>query len=315
MQHRIETDGLIDDEITGPDTAPIWGFERPDKAVHDTLSTNDGIVFSNKPGVYTHYLPVAATIENSNAMSELWVEYEDGTKSGGITSPRPYLVIGSDIQRITVPKDELEDAFAAVPEDGSTRLITGDAIEPFHNKYGTFEAFLRDRDQTDDHDTNHVEQLDDSSTIPEIVAALQQVVPDDLSDIATEQALESIDRSKRKAAFRDGIYELYDGCAVCQTPFQAPDGSHNLEAAHILPKNQGGPDVLQNGIALCSRHHWAFDHGWFSITTDLRIHVPDRPDLDGYEAFTAYDGTSLHLPETESLHPHQTYIQQRNSTE
>lgn len=314
ISQQVDTAQLAAEVGSVPDKAPIWGFGRQNQDIYETLSKNDGLLFSTKPGVYTHYVPVEMTVQSSNFMTELWVEYDNGTKSGGIDSPRPNLVIGAGIQQIDIPQEKFEEEFAAVPDQDSTRMLTKDAVEPFVNKYGTVEAFVRDHGQPDDSFSAHVNSLDEHSTVSEILAALRNLSPEEVPQEETESNLESIKREKRESAFKQGIYEIYECCAVCGFRIEAPDGSHNLEAAHIRPKSQGGPDVLQNGIALCTRHHWAFDSGWFYITTDYDIVVRDKPELAGYDEIEAYDGASLHVPESNSLRPHPTFLEQRKSS-
>ncbi|ELZ88826.1 restriction endonuclease-like protein [Haloferax elongans ATCC BAA-1513] len=313
VSQQVNTSTLVDEEESIPNAARVWGFRRENQEIYEALSKNDGLLFSTDSNSYTHYVPVEATVESSNLMADLWVEYEDGTRTGGIDSPRPNLVVGTDIQRIDIPRKMIEKEFTAVPDQGPTRLLTGDTIEPFVNKYGTVDAFLRDRKRSEDPFPAHVDGLCDTSTVEDILAVLRKLSHEEIPQEEIESELESIEREKREAAFREGVYELYEGCAVCGSRIEGPDGSHNLEAAHILPKNQGGPDVLQNGVALCRRHHWAFDSGWFDITTEYSIIVRDRPDLAGYDKIKSYDGSSLRLPESSSLRPHPTYLGQRNT--
>ncbi len=46
-----------------------------------------------------------------------------------------------------------------------------------------------------------------------------------------------------------------------------------IEAAHIKWHQAGGPDIEQNGIALCSMHHKLFDRGVFTITNTMKLQV------------------------------------------
>jgi putative restriction endonuclease len=38
-----------------------------------------------------------------------------------------------------------------------------------------------------------------------------------------------------------------------------------VEAAHIRPVEDGGPDDLTNGLALCPTHHRLFDKGYLRL--------------------------------------------------
>jgi len=85
-------------------------------------------------------------------------------------------------------------------------------------------------------------------------------------------------RSKRIARsiiFRLTIQKVYGyTCAICGICLKSPLGSVEIDAAHIVPKNQFGTDDVRNGLALCKRHHWAFDHGLFSIDNTRKIIIP-----------------------------------------
>lgn len=116
-------------------------------------------------------------------------------------------------------------------------------------------------------------------------------------------------RLERDHTFAQRVKEAYqDKCAVCGKRRASPDGNPEAEAAHIHPKGEGGPDDIQNGIALCKLHHWAFDSGWISFTEDYEVVVRDRPERDGYSDLIGYEGTDLHLPDDSEKQPQVDYI-------
>lgn len=121
-------------------------------------------------------------------------------------------------------------------------------------------------------------------------------------------------RRVRDASFTSEVRDAYDEqCAVCGARRISPDGSPEVEAAHIYPKSEGGPDIVQNGLALCRLHHWAFDAGWISFTDNYDIIVKNTPERDGYEEFTDLHGNKLILPENEELRPHVKFISEHRS--
>lgn len=121
-------------------------------------------------------------------------------------------------------------------------------------------------------------------------------------------------RRVRDASFTSEIRDAYDKqCAVCGARRISPDGSPEVEAAHIYPKSEGGPDIVQNGLALCRLHHWAFDAGWISFTDSYDIIVKNTPERDGYEEFTDLHGDKLILPENEKIRPHAKFIRKHRS--
>lgn len=116
-------------------------------------------------------------------------------------------------------------------------------------------------------------------------------------------------RRKRDQNFAEKVKKSYKKrCAVCGKQRVSPDGNPEVEAAHIHPKGEGGPDTLSNGVALCKLHHWAFDAGWISFTNNYEIIVKDCPDLEGYEDFNKHSGDKLHLPDKYNNHPEEVYI-------
>lgn len=64
-------------------------------------------------------------------------------------------------------------------------------------------------------------------------------------------------------------------CQLCGTKIQKRDGTFYIEAAHILPKNQKGPETLKNIILLCPNHHKEFDLGERQILshTDAQLEL------------------------------------------
>ncbi len=103
----------------------------------------------------------------------------------------------------------------------------------------------------------------------------------------------------RQKGFRDAVIQQYQGkCVVCgkkrQTP---PPQRYECEAAHIIPKSKMGADIVQNGIALCKLHHWAFDVGWISYDINRKLIVsPLLERVDMYEEIYNYEGTPLPDP-------------------
>jgi hypothetical protein len=70
-----------------------------------------------------------------------------------------------------------------------------------------------------------------------------------------------------------------DRCAFCGAKFGGIDGIRSgIDAAHILAWSRHDLDVVQNGIALCKLHHWAFDAG---------ILMPRKEGDDYYIRFTS----------------------------
>lgn len=83
-------------------------------------------------------------------------------------------------------------------------------------------------------------------------------------------------RLARSIVFRETVQKIYDyTCSVCSVSLKSPRGHVEIDAAHVVPRNRDGSDDARNGMALCKRHHWAFDLGLFSIDEQRKIIVPD----------------------------------------
>jgi putative restriction endonuclease len=120
----------------------------------------------------------------------------------------------------------------------------------------------------------------------------------------------SQERKVRKAVFSRKVKQLYDyTCAVCGARRFSPEGRPEVEAAHIYPKSEDGPDDPRNGVALCRFHHWAFDSGWISIDDDFQILVAEGTDAEVPDRIESLSGETLHQPDASEEVPHPLYLQ------
>ena len=70
------------------------------------------------------------------------------------------------------------------------------------------------------------------------------------------------ERRRRDPAWRHRILEAWDrSCAFCGFDGSLAGSPVGIEAAHVRWFNFGGPDSLDNGLALCSLHHKLLDRG------------------------------------------------------
>ncbi|WP_172657662.1 HNH endonuclease [Demequina rhizosphaerae] len=90
------------------------------------------------------------------------------------------------------------------------------------------------------------------------------------SPIEREWAQAVVERRLHQPRFRAIVMSAYGSrCAICALPDAAL-----LDAAHIrADKDPNGQPVVENGLALCSIHHRAYDHKHLGIDEDLRLHV------------------------------------------
>jgi putative restriction endonuclease len=88
-------------------------------------------------------------------------------------------------------------------------------------------------------------------------------------------------RPFRDAAFSSAVRSAYNNtCAMTGLRIINGGGRPEVQAAHIRPVSESGPDSVRNGLALCGTIHWMFDRGLLSLDDDLTIllaanRVPD----------------------------------------
>ena len=135
---------------------------------------------------------------------------------------------------------------------------------------------------------------------------------DILQAVGLDLELETPKKRKRDPYFRDRIIRAYEHqCAVCGFNVRVGNTLVALEAAHIKWHQAGGPDVEENGIALCALHHKLFDRGAFTVSPGLLIQVSDRAHgTHGFnEWLTAYHGKSLKPPQRRNFYPEPAFVQ------
>lgn len=118
----------------------------------------------------------------------------------------------------------------------------------------------------------------------------------------------------RDTTFRKNIVSLYNQrCAFCKLRIISRDSGDIVDGAHIKPFSRFKDDHYTNGLALCKNHHWAFDHGWFSIDDDYRIIVPvdriiEEPPADS-KRMQEFHGELIHLPSDSDFYPNTGSLQ------
>jgi putative restriction endonuclease len=124
----------------------------------------------------------------------------------------------------------------------------------------------------------------------------------------SEKEAKAFEDIVRDTTFRRNVVSLYEQrCALCKLRIISRDSGDIVDGAHIKPFSRFKDDSYTNGLALCKNHHWAFDHGWFSINDDYRIIIPfDRFIEEPPEAsrrMNDFHGELIHLPTQSDFHP------------
>ncbi|MDP3854069.1 HNH endonuclease [Phenylobacterium sp.] len=118
-----------------------------------------------------------------------------------------------------------------------------------------------------------------------------------------------VNRKIRDANFRRQVCEAYDDrCAVTGLRIINGGGRSEVQAAHIWGVGEGGPDVVQNGLALSGTVHWLFDRHLISLTDDYRLLVAHNRVPSDLIGLFAKQMDRIHLPNDARLRPHATYV-------
>ena len=108
----------------------------------------------------------------------------------------------------------------------------------------------------------------------------------------------------RQPEFRRQTLAAYEhDCCVCGNSAVDARSAYETEAAHICPKAQNGSDDIRNGMALCRKHHWAFDRGLWGVDSSYRVLVSRRLNAEARKRLGLAPRTLVRLPEDRRLRP------------
>ena len=98
--------------------------------------------------------------------------------------------------------------------------------------------------------------------------------------------------------FKKVIQAYQFRCAICGYGAKLSNDVLGLEAAHIQWRNNGGPDEVPNGLALCAIHRKALARGAISLDDELSVLV--SPEVHGYDEvdtqFFEFEGKPIRPP-------------------
>jgi putative restriction endonuclease len=116
-------------------------------------------------------------------------------------------------------------------------------------------------------------------------------------------------RLVRDRLFRRRVVTAYDArCAITGLKLINGGGRAEVEAAHIRPVERGGPDIVNNGLALSGTVHWMFDRGLISLKDDLEILISRQAnDPDGIRSLVNRTGFAM-PPERIADRPHPSFL-------
>jgi putative restriction endonuclease len=184
----------------------------------------------------------------------------------------------------------LDDAWTGEP---SVRLITEEEFDRIVDLGLIDEELLLPR-------SDEPEQFRDAQSLAEGRLAYEAPV---------SRATMLVSRKVRDRQFRKRVLDAYESrCALTGMKLVNGGGRVETEAAHIMSVEAGGPDSVQNGIALSGTVHWMFDRGLISLSDGGEI-ILSRAinDRDGVERLINRDGRA-HLPLARAERPHPRYL-------
>lgn len=121
--------------------------------------------------------------------------------------------------------------------------------------------------------------------------------------------MQIMERPFRDAAFTRVIQDEYDNtCAMTGLKLVNGGGRCEIEAAHIRPVSEDGPDSPRNGIALSRTIHWMFDRHFLSISDAGEILVAEKYVPAQVRALLNPD-RKVRMPSSRSCQPHPVFLE------
>jgi putative restriction endonuclease len=128
-------------------------------------------------------------------------------------------------------------------------------------------------------------------------------------DVDRDRVTHLSSRLVRDRTFRKRVLQAYDfRCAITGLRLINGGGRPEVQAAHIKPVAEMGPDSVTNGLALSGTAHWMFDRGLISLTDELDVLVSRQVnDAEGVWALVNRSRRAI-APASAALRPHPGYL-------
>ncbi len=115
-------------------------------------------------------------------------------------------------------------------------------------------------------------------------------------------------RPLRDAAFARIVRKVYDRtCAMTGLQLVNGGGRCEIEAAHIRPVENDGPDSPRNGLALSRTVHWLFDRGFLSLEDNGTILQAPKLVPEPVKRLLNPEGI-IRLPNDRHSAPHSVFL-------
>ncbi len=252
-----------------------------------------------------------------------WIVYYEPTK---IVNSKGYFAVAKVQQVISDPNRE--GMFIAVIEPG-TYLDFGEQVNfKLRGKYiesgllneqgrlsGRAQAAIRTLSNSDfakiiEIGLSNEEAILPRSEVQDNVAHFAETQMDFEIPIERQRVAQITNRAIRNRNFRKSVLKAYDNrCAVSGLKLINGGGRAEVEAAHIRPVKDHGPDIVSNGLALSGTAHWMFDRGLVGIGDNLEILISRKVnDVDAIRSIINTSG-NLIVPDERYVKPRLDFIQ------
>ena len=209
--------------------------------------------------------------------------------------------------RVDALRDAVRDGFA--PHNKGNRELVIAFRPDFLGTYIESLEFLHECGQVD----QEIDVLNQIGKAPEKVKdeQIEQVVAK-----KRRYAIVSTKRALRAINFRDRVLTAYrHRCAMCGVQLRL------LDAAHILPvARPDSTDGTDNGVALCTLHHRAYDRAFVVFGLNYQIHVNENMAKElkatdhgaGMKRFKRFLRPMLILPPDKRDRPAEPFVKAAN---
>ena len=264
----------------------------------------------------SNYLPAARRIAGQ------WIVYLEPRRAGGrgyfavaqvekiepdpaspgmhlaLIAPGSYLDFGTEVP---FSLDKLPMERALLNDDGTVKGSKQLAVRPLSNAdfNRIIEIGLMDAEP-------ELPRVGQASSLPWMLGEIGQEPFDGPVDRATML----VSRKVRDAKFRRAVLHVYEGrCALTGMRLVNGGGRLETEAAHIMGVGDGGPDAINNGIALSGTVHWMFDRGLIGLADSGDILLSSKiNDREGVEKMIHPDRRAR-WPVEPAHRPHPRYLE------
>lgn len=135
-----------------------------------------------------------------------------------------------------------------------------------------------------------------------------QALQEEPVEYGRPRRMQIMERPFRDAAFTRMIQDEYDHtCAMTGLKLINGGGRCEIEAAHIKPVSDDGPDSPRNGIALSRTIHWMFDRHFLSISDSGEILVAKKYVPEQVRRLLNHDG-KIRIPSSPACRPHPVFL-------